>query len=180
MLKNIAGYLFAAIGFIGFGFFSNYEGSIIPYSKFLFVISILIGLFGLFLIYTSKSKKLYEQEKYHQESLERLKQNGEKILLTVDNCEIRENSYYEESSDQINYKMHAIDAWYNPNENYKENYIERSAIIYNYYNGDKKIRMTSQSFPFAAGTLRNYIENKLLFLYVNRLDKTDYIFEIIR
>ena len=179
MLKKISGYLFAAIGFIGFGFFRNYEGSIISDAKLWFVVSILIGLLGLYLIYTSKSKKGAKQEKVYQECLERLKQNGEIIMLTVDNCEIRENNYFKEINDQRNYKMQAIDALYNPNENYTQTYIEQSALIYNYNNDGEKIRMTSQSFPFAAGTLTNYIDHKLVFLYVNRLDKTDYVFEII-
>jgi hypothetical protein len=52
-------------------------------------------------------------------------------------------------------------------------------IDYNYNDGFKKIRMTSQSFPFGVDTLRYYIENKSLILYVNLLDKTEYAFEII-
>ena len=179
MLKKLTGYLFAVIGFVGFGFFRTYKSSVIPFSTLWFVVSIFIGLVGLYFVYISQSKKLSKQEKYNKECFDRLKQNGEKIVLTVDNCEIRENNYYEEVTDQRHYKMQAIDALYNPNENYKQNYIEQTAIIYNYINGDKKIRMTSQSFPFAIDTLTSYIENELLFLYVNRFDKNEYAFEII-
>ena len=177
--KKLTGYLFAAIGFIGFGFFKNYEGSIIPFSMLWFVVSILIGIIGLYLIYTSKSRKVSKQERYNEVHLDQLKQNGEKILLTIDNCEIRENNYYEEANDERFYKIQAIDAMYNPNENYKQIFVEQTAIIYNYNDGYKKIKMTSQSFPFGTETLRNYIENKSLVLYVSRLDKTDYAFEII-
>jgi len=58
MLKKIIGFIFVAIGFIGFGFFRNYEGAVIPYSALWFVISIVIGVFGLYLIYISKSTKI--------------------------------------------------------------------------------------------------------------------------
>ena len=97
----------------------------------------------------------------------------------IDNCEIRENNYYEEKNDERLSKIQAIDALYNPNENYKQNYIEQTAIIYNYDIGYKKIKMTSQSFPFSTGILINYIENKSIMLYFNKLDETDYAFEII-
>ena len=39
--------------------------------------------------------------------------------------------------------------------------------------------MTSQSFPFNAKTLTNYIEDNQLVLYVNRSDESDYVFEFL-
>lgn len=179
MLKKLTGYLFAGIGFIGFGFFRNYNGSVIPYSTLWFFLSIAVGLIGLYLIYFTKSNKLTKQEKYNKKRLDRLKQSGEKILLTVDNCEIRENNYYEEVIKESSSRVQQIDALYEPNRNYRQDYIEQSAIIYYYKIGDKKQRMTSQSFSFNAKTLTNCVENKMLFLYVNRFDKNDYAFEII-
>jgi len=179
MLKNLIGYLLAAIGFIGFVFFRKYNGSAIPYSTLWFFLSIAVVLVGLCLIYLTKSNKLSKQEKYNKERLDRLKQSGERILLTVDNCEIRENNYHEEVINESSSRVQQIDALYDPNRNYRQDYIEQSAIIYYYKTGDKKHRMTSQSFPFNAKTLTNYVENKTLALYVNRFDKNDYAFDII-
>jgi hypothetical protein len=179
MLKKLTGYLLAGIGFIGFGFFRNYKGSTIPYSTLWLILSIAVGLIGLCLIPSKKSTKLSKQEKYNRERLDRLKQSGNKILLTVDNCEIRENSYYEEVINESSSRVQQIDALYDPNRNYRQDYIEQSAIIFYYTVGDKKKRMTSQSFPFNANTLTNYLENKMLVLYVNRFDENDYAFDII-
>ncbi|MBK7121670.1 MAG: hypothetical protein IPH68_02055 [Chitinophagaceae bacterium] len=86
----MTGYILAALGFNGFVYFRNYKGSVIPYSTLWFFLSIAVGLVGLVLIYLSKSNKLSKQEKYNKERLDRLKQSAERILLTVDNCEIRE------------------------------------------------------------------------------------------
>ena len=121
-----------------------------------------------------------KQEKYNKDRLDRLKQSGERILLTVDNCEIRENNYYEEAINESSSRVQQIDPLYDLNRNYRQHYIEQSAVIYYYKIGDKKHRMTSQSFSFNAQTLTNYVENKMLVLYVNRFDKNDYAFDIIR
>ncbi len=179
MLKKLTGYLFAAIGFIGFGFLRNYNGSVIPYPTLWFFLSIAVGLVGLSLIYLTKSNKLTKQEKYNKERVDQLKQRGERILLTVDNCEIRENNYYEEVINESGSRVQQIDALYDPNRNYRQNYIKQSAIIYYYKIDDKKYRMTSQSFSFNVKTLTNYVENKMLVLYVNPFDKTDYAFDLI-
>ena len=180
MLKKLTGYLLVGIGLIGFGFFKNYKGSVIPYSTLWFFSGIAVGLLGLSLIYLTKSNKLTKQEKYNKDRLDRLKQSGERILLTVDNCEIRENNYYEEAINESSSRVQQIDALYDLNRNYRQHYIEQSAVIYYYKIGDKKHRMTSQSFSFNAQTLTNYVENKMLVLYVNRFDKNDYAFDIIR
>jgi len=178
MLKKIIGFIFVAIGFIGFGFFRNYEGAVIPYSALWFVISIVIGVFGLYLIYISKSTKISKQEKFNRERLNKLKQSREKIILTVDNCEIRENNYYEEVIPDSSSRVQQIDTLYDANRNYKQNYIEQSAIIYYYNTTDRKLKMTSQSFAYNANMLTNYVENSKVALFVNRFDKNDYAFEI--
>ena len=164
---------------MSFAFFINYEGSVISFSTLWLITSLLTGVIGLYLISTSKTRKISRQEKYNQKRIAQLKQNGEKILLTLDNCEIRENNYYEEANNARLYKIQEIDALYDPNENYTQKFIEQTVIVYNYNNGFKKIRMTSQSFPFGTDTLKYYIENKSLVLYVSLLDKTDYAFDII-
>jgi uncharacterized membrane protein YuzA (DUF378 family) len=179
MPKKLTGYILAVIGFIGFGFFRNYKGYVIPLSTLWFLGSIIIGLAGLYLIYTSKSVKLSKQEKYNKERLGRLKKSGERVLLTSDNCEIRENNYYEEVVNESSSKAQKIDALYDPNRNYKANYVQQSAIIYTYTAGDQKIKMTSQPFLFDAKTLVSYIERKMISLYINRFDKKDYMFEIV-
>jgi hypothetical protein len=179
MLKKIAGYFLAGIGFISFTFFINYKGSVISFSTLWFIVSLLIGIIGVYLISTSKTAKISRQEKYNEKRVAQLKQNGEKILLTKDNCEIRENNYYEEGNDARLHRIQEIDALYDPNENYTQKFIEQTVIVYSYNNGFNKIRMTSQSFPFGTETLKYYIENKSLVLYVSPLDKSDYAFEII-
>ncbi|MEO6720884.1 MAG: hypothetical protein ABIN67_10965 [Ferruginibacter sp.] len=178
MLKKFAGYTLAIIGFLGYGFFKNYNGSVITNSTLWFIASIGIGIAGLFLITTSRSLRLSKQDKYNNELLAKLKKNGERILLTVENCEIKENNYYEEVTNSNFSKAQQIDALYDSNRNYQQKYIEQSAIIFYHLSNDKKHRMTSQTFPFNAKTLTNYIELKRLAVYISRFDKNIYAFEL--
>lgn len=179
MLKKMTGYFFVIIGFLGFGFFENYKGSVIPLPAVWFYSSIAVGLFGIYLIDSAKSTKAFKQKKYKKELLDRLKQNGERILLTVENCEVRGNNYYEEVLNGSSSQVNQIDALYDPNRNYKQKYIEQSAIVYYYVYGDKKIRMTSESFPCNAETLKGYVKSRMISIYINRADKSDYAFDMI-
>jgi hypothetical protein len=187
MLKKFTGYLLVAIGallvaigFIGYVFFRSYNGSVIPLSTLWFFVSMAIGSVGLYFIYIFLASKISKQEKVNNDHLKTLKLNGEKILLTLDNCEIRNNNYYEEVESESSLRVQEIDALYDPKRNYKQDHIEQSVIIYKHINDDQKIRVVSQSFPLDAVTLGSYIENKMVFLYVDRFDKNDFAFEIIR
>ena len=176
MLQRFIGYTLCCIGFIGYGYFNHYKGSLIPYSTFWVIVSIIIGLIGVYIAY--RKPQTLKQERINEELLERLKQNGEKIIMDKDTCEIRENNYYEEEINEDMSRSQAFDALYDPNRNYKQNYIEQSAIIYYYNSGGKKYRMTSQSFPFNAEQLSHYVWERAVILYVNRANKAEYAFEL--
>ena len=180
MFNKITGCLLVVMGFIGIIFFRKYNGSVIPYPTLWYFLCLAISFGGLYLFSSINSNKLSKQEKHNVENLNLLKQNGEKIILTVDNCEIKENKYFQEIIDERSTNTQAIDALLDTNKKYeKEAYIEQSAIIYYYKFGDRKIRMTSQPFSFNAIVLTNYIDNKKIILYVNRFDINNYAFDLL-
>lgn len=165
MIKKITGYVLAVIGLIGLGFFENYDGSLIPYPIIWIIASIVIGAAGAYLIAVTKVHKISRQQKANEIRLRDLQQHAERILLTPDNYEIRENNYYQKGNDN------------EPDDNYKQRYIEQSAIVYYYNHDGKTIRMTSQTFSANAKMLKGIIEDGKLILYVNRFDKNDYAFD---
>jgi hypothetical protein len=178
MIRKLLGYLFAFIGFIGLGFFRYYKGTVISYPFLSFCISIAIGIIGWYFISTSKSNKQSKQKRYEKEQLNKLKANAERITLNVDNCEIRENDYYEEYLHESMTKSQMIDASFDSNRNSSQHHVIQSAIIYYYQSTNGMQKMISQSFPFNAETLKNYIETKSIILYVDRFDKKKYRFEL--
>jgi hypothetical protein len=178
MFKRIISYILLATGVVLIGFFRNYHGNLISNSGVWYFLSFILLVAGLYLYHNSKSSKLSKQEKYDKKRLERLKTQGEKIIVTPDTSEIRENSYYEEVVSNTVSKVQVFDAVYDSNRNYSQKYVQQSAIIF-YPNPQLKIRrIASQSFPIAAETLRTYIENGFVILYINKQNQDDYMFEL--
>ena len=103
-----------------------------------------------------------------------LKLHGEKIILDFDNCEIKENNYY---NDVTNRGMSKLDI---AESGYKEEFVVHSVILYYHPNGDKTEKYISQDFLMDAITLGAHILKNEIMLYVNRTDKNKYFFEFNR
>lgn len=98
-----------------------------------------------------------------------LKLHGEKIILDLDNCDIKENNYYEDIASK---GLALIDAG-----NYKEKYIVQTVIVYyNKRNGSTE-KFTSQTFSHDKITLESHILNNDIILYVDTFDRSKYFFD---
>lgn len=98
-----------------------------------------------------------------------LKLHGEKITLDLDNCDIKENNYYEDIASK---GLALIDA-----DNYKEKYIVQTVIVYyNKRNGSTE-KFVSQTFPLDTITLESHILNNEIILYVDAFDRSKYFFD---
>lgn len=179
MVRNMLGYLLAIAGSIGYIFFSNYQGSLFQQTGLITFCSVIAVLAGLFLIVSAKFKKGNQQEKFNRERLTHLKQHADIIQMTLQNCTVRENNYFEQvEKEGMPSRIEIADAVYAPNRNYKERFVIQSAIIFHYSKASQQIKMTSQSFPFSSEILKGYIENGKLHLYVDKTDAYNYAFEI--
>jgi len=99
-----------------------------------------------------------------------LKQHGEKIILDLDNCDIKENNYYEDATSK-GLALIDVDA-------YKEKYIVQTVIIYNHTtrNGVTE-KFVSQTFSLDTVTLESHILNKEIILYVDPFDRSKCFFD---
>ncbi len=98
-----------------------------------------------------------------------LKQNGEKIIIDLDNCDIKENNYYEDIASKILLPARTDD--------YRDQYIVQSVIIYNYKRNGTSEKFVSQTFAVDAITLESHILNNEIILYVDTLDRSKYFFD---
>lgn len=105
--------------------------------------------------------------------LRALKENGEKCILDLDYCDIKENNYYKDTTNR-GFTKAAL-----ANSGYKEQYIEQSVIVYRKKFGDIFEYFTSQPFPINSITLASHILNNEVVIYIDRLDKSKYLFEFI-
>ena len=138
----------------------------------------MIAVIGFYLLRKSNKTKLSKQESYNQKRLESLKLHGKAIPLTIDNCEVRENSYHEEIIKETYSRVQVFDSLYDPNRNYNQRFVQQAAIIFYPDPREKKTRMTSQSFQCDAERLRIHLASGRLTLYVNKDNEKDYVFDL--
>ena len=100
-----------------------------------------------------------------------LKQHGEKITLELDNCDIKENNYYEDVTAK---GLALIEA-----DNYKEKYIVQTVIVYYLKRNNLTEKFVSQTFPLDTITLESHILNNDIILYVDSFDRSKYFFDFI-
>jgi hypothetical protein len=98
-----------------------------------------------------------------------LKQHGEKITLDLDNCDIKENNYYEDITG-MGLALIDIDA-------YKEKYIVHTVIIYNHTRNGVTEKFVSQTFSLDTVTLESHILNNEIVLYADMFDRSKYFFD---
>jgi hypothetical protein len=89
------GYILATVGLVGFFFFIYYRGTEIPLKELWFVVCIFVGIYGAFLIVKHRFQQAGLQE--HQTSglgnKDNLKQRGEKVRVTLNDCVVKTRSY---------------------------------------------------------------------------------------
>jgi hypothetical protein len=118
MIKKFYGYSIAAIGLIGIVFFRYYAGSLIPHTTLWYILSIGLFLFGFYFAFSSKSKKEITEIK-NSWRIDKIKSTGEKIKLNFDDCEFKENNYYEEVTHN-NVRDEPFATLFHPNGNREE------------------------------------------------------------
>ena len=173
MVKKLSGYSIAGLAFLCFGFFRYYKGSVIPYPFLWYILSIALLLFGSYLVTTSRSKKKVAAELESNERVNKLRSAGDKVIIDLDNCDLKENNYY---NDVTNRGLSRADL---RDQGYKEQYVEESVIIFYHRIGGKTEKFTSPIFPLNKILLSTYILNKKVILYIDRFDCGNYFFDII-
>ncbi len=175
MSQKYAGYFLLIVAFICYKLrYTFFLAFLNP--ELIIIIAIIIAITGTCLVISiGQNKKV---SKLHEEALKKLKSTSEKIILTANNCEVRENNYYEQVADNSLNDVTVADALYDPNRNVQQNYIQQTAIIYYYNNKGGNLRLTSQTFPFNKERLIYFLNSGNVILYVDKSNPADYAFEI--
>lgn len=185
MFKNsllILSVLFLIVAFLGHFYFGHYTGTLIP-RPFLFqVASWVIGIIGFGMIFFVLKSGKKDIDKEIAAWKENLKLNGEKIFVTLPECEIKENFYFEEVD-----RVHSSSAQsYNAMIGQDYRNVEKQSryatvIIYNYLNpktGESKkfISPVIQKDKISLGFLLS--EKKETIIYADRNDPNIYFFDL--
>ncbi|HEX7845844.1 MAG TPA: hypothetical protein VF476_08610 [Chitinophagaceae bacterium] len=106
---------------------------------------------------------------------EALKRNSEKVHINFDNCKFKSGSFtrWVEDENMRSAKILTGTSRHMPN---KLEHVAQSYLVYYHERGGKEY--VSQSFPFDQTTLKFYVLNGNLALYVHRFDESKYLFEL--
>ena len=179
-MKTIIGYLLLIVSFLGIIFFRRYSGTVISYPIFWYILFLILGLFGVWLLVNSTKRAEKKLENSASLEVERLKAVSEKIELNFDFCEFKNGSYSHQVDDKNTSSLKLIALGSSAllgDKTITENVVQ-SSLIYTHTVGDKTEKYISQSFPFDQKTLGYYVLNNNLVLYVDRVDRTRYFFDL--
>lgn len=174
MLKVI-GYILMFIGFVGWGYFKSYKGEIIHYTFLWSMLCAGIGFLGSWLVFFKKKKAEKFEAAAERERIEHLKQNGEKIVLTHDNCRVLYNEYTVEIPASSN-RTQSWDALYDESRTAKTENVYKTSIVYEYKTPNGNIKMLSPIYDDQAINIQSNIELGNICLYVDRFNKNNYCF----
>jgi len=171
---KLTGVVFIVFGIIVLIFFTQSNGSLAPYPLLMHVLGIALIPTGLGMIIFNYRKNSGRNRNSPFGSHQYLKESGEKIIVSLDDCEFKSNDYEIEMPDlQTQY-----DAFEGPEHGTHIENILQTMVIYN-----SKTRLgieTFQSpvFPLDIISLKTHIMKQELILYIDRKDRSNYCFEL--
>jgi hypothetical protein len=179
---RISGYLITAVGLAVTIFLLKYQGSTIPLKEMWFVIGLFTAGFGLYLVAKVKIAQANQDSADHSRlaDIDDLKKTGEKIKITLDNCEVKSRSFSQEViGDGVPSRIEMLDALYDDNRNYKETLVTQSYIIFKRKVSDTEYKFISRPISQSPDELRMHIDSKkYIDLYIDRLDPRRYYFDL--
>jgi len=190
MAKRIIAYFLFGIGTIIYIFSAKYTGAL-PYRIIFWATGIIMYIIGYRIIKYGPSFRKQKALKRLQEIISDLKENGEKIVVDLSKCEIRENNYYEneeewddiDSADflslnfarQFNFLNQLA---YNPIRA-KDGEIDQTELLYVHNHKGVEEKFHSNVIPRSSDDLRIKLYLvKTTSLYVDKKDRSRYYFDL--
>lgn len=179
-MRLILGIFLFIVSFLGTIFFSKYKGSLIANPSLWYLLFLLIGLLGVWLFrssfkYTDRIINQVQESKIRQ-----LKANAEKIVVEFDLCEFKDGSFSHEVRDEniSTINLLAPSPMSSLHEPTITQHIVQSSLIYSNHAAGRTDKFISDSFPFDQTTLKFYVLNHKVMLYIDNLDRRNYFFDL--
>jgi hypothetical protein len=178
MLTKIIGYAVVGLGLIGVAFFGYYHGNIILLPRLWFGLSIVLLFLGFYLVAYSKYKKRKNVIDKNLDEQEQLKKRSRKIIVNIDRCEFKKNNFQQEISDMDTTADEMVEASIVSEDVYPMMDISQVVVVYKHQLNSKIEKFVSHVFAIDEVTLKFYIMNNKMTLYVDRMDSKHYFFEL--
>ena len=175
------GYILAIVGLVGFFFFINYSGTEIPLKELWFVVCIFMGIYGAFLIVKQRFLQagLQNGETSGILSKHNLKQTGEMVRVTLDDCVVKTRIYQEEAQNDFPINIRMLDSLYDSNRNYKTTEVQQTYIVYYKKFGNTTYKFVSTAINTSQDALKLYMEKqKGVDLYIDKANPKNYYYDL--
>jgi hypothetical protein len=183
--KRIIGWILIIVGILFYAFFKKYHGDLIPFPIIFYLIGFSMIIAGFFILRkTPKIEQIKLIEKAEKLKAE-LKANGQKIEVDLNDCEIKENHYFEKPDYSKNYtdfeliNFYELAMFYETIKGTKnDSEIKQSVILTKIQlNGlEKKVR--SSMLPYDRVKLMfSFNEQKKTYVYIDKSDSEKYYFD---
>jgi hypothetical protein len=169
-MKRLIGIVLYVASIAGLIFLTYYGGN-----SFWFIPLIVFAIMAALLIIGSAKTEFADMDRVVDQNLEKLKANGEKIKVDYDNCEFKESSYVKEVIDERVYRHGSMNL--DQGNVIQRDFVGQSLLIYNYATAGKTEKFM-QAFPFSADSLKFYVLDNLITLYVDPFDRSRYFFDL--
>jgi len=190
MIKRVIAVILFIIGLLIYMFFRGYNGTLIPYSWVFYLVGIAMWITGFVLFRSSKSIKENKAIIQLKALVDELKTNGEKIVVNLDQCEIKENNYSEEkerfkSGDMLGFEPRFegdIQFWnglYDSGYNTEIVDVNQSVLIYTHQHNGVEEKFISKVIPRTKQDLNfKFYLQKNTMLYVDKNNRKRYYFDL--
>ena len=173
-------YLLLGLGTVGFLFFLFYGGAAIPEREMWFVLSIVMAGVGGYWILRHKWEKARANNAAQFSHSSDLRYKGEKIRVTLDNCEVKSRSYHQ---DITNYGMpgriEMLDSLYDGNRNHKTKEVLQTYIVYYKIINGVEYTFVSDARSVSREVMQRFLEGQRgVDLYIDKNDATIYMFDL--
>jgi hypothetical protein len=180
MIK-LLGYILAIVGLVGFFFFINYNGTEIPLKELWFVVCIFVGVYGAFLIVKQRIQQAGAQNGETSGLVNKLnlKETGEIVRVTLDDCVVKTRRYQEEVQNDYPLKIKMLDGLYDIDRNYKTTEVQQTYIVYYKRFGNTTYKFVSQAVNSSSDALKRYLEKQNgIDLYIDKANPKNYFYDL--
>ena len=166
------------LGALCFLFLFNYNRTAIPLKSLWFVLSFFLIVGGLYINAKQLLKEAKEVGNQKFIQIEELKQQGEKIRITLENAQVKTRTYNQEIIRDRPSRIEIADALYDENRNYKSEEIRQTYIVFCRNYGSKTYKFISQATSQNAERVKLYLDKQGgIDLYIDPKNPSSYYFD---
>ncbi len=154
-------------------------GNPIPLRELWYVLGFFVSTFGLYIVVKARFQEFHKPEDYLSKESQRLRASGEKIKMSLQNCEIKDRSYQKEISTTDEFgRKDLLDALYDSDRLSTTEEVRMTYIVFYKKYNNVPYKFISNGISSSAEELIRRIDTEPgINLYIDRFNPNKYFFD---